>query len=717
MKQLIQIYWRDLKAIIHNYAALVVVVTLCILPSLYAWFNIKASWDPYGKEATSGIKVAVVNQDQGTDFQGKDLNIGNTVVSELKENTQLGWQFVTEEEGLKALREERYYAMITIPEDFSASLVSIVSGDITKGRLIYTVNEKMNAIAPKLTDKGVSSLQSMISKTVVETVSNTIFEVANEIGMNLEEEIPNLTRAYEKLLVIQSKFGAINQAVDQSATGVGKLKTLIKEVNADLPTVDAMLTDCKALAQDAVTFVNTAKTMSDELAPIILEDLSFVQHLSANIADSMEQVQGVIEDNIEAAPEVIAQMQSKVATLQKVVQSLSNLLGRLNHLSSNQPFLNVLDKLNVAGDNLLKIQSFLSTLQERVESGDLSSEEILRQLVDLSRRTAEGLNQAYVALQDRILPMLDGIFTDADTAGNEVIAVLDSASGKLPQVSEALQIADSALDSGEKGVAFVKENLPRTEELIEEIVTKMGTANTEEGLRDLVDLLKADVTARSDFLATPVVIENQTLYPMQNYGTSMTPFYTVLSLWVGILLLCSILTTEAHGEYKSYQVYFGKFLLFATITSVQALIVALGDLYLLGIYCRHPVLFVLGNIATSIMFTAIVYSLVSVFGNVGKVIAIILMVLQVAGSGGTFPIQLTPKFFQNLNPWLPFTYCISVNREAIGGVVQQVLQKDFIIMACYIGIFLIGSILFKKPINRLLSGFVRKFSESGIGEH
>ena len=228
--------------------------------------------------------------------------------------------------------------------------------------------------------------------------------------------------------------------------------------------------------------------------------------------------------------------------------------------------------------------------------------------------------------------------------------------------------------------------------------------------------MKSDVEKRSNFLANPVKTVENKLFPIANYGTGMTPFYTVLSLWVGILLLSSIFTVKAYGNYTSIEIYFGKLLLFMTITIIQALIVSLGDLYILNVSCMNPGLFVLGSVLTSVVFTFIVYSLVSVFGNVGKVIAIILLVLQVAGSGGTFPIQLTPRFFQIINPYLPFTYCISFAREAIGGVVPRILNKDVFAFLIYIAISLVIALIIKKPINKISKGFVESFENSGVGE-
>ena len=244
----------------------------------------------------------------------------------------------------------------------------------------------------------------------------------------------------------------------------------------------------------------------------------------------------------------------------------------------------------------------------------------------------------------------------------------------------------------------------------------MAEANESSEIKELIDLLLNDVQTRADFLKSPVEITENDLFPMGNYGSAMTPFYTVLCLWVGQTLLVSMLSVEVHGAYRISEEYFGKLLLFVTIGIIQAVIAALGDLYILKVYCTNPLAFVLGMIYTGIVFTILVYTLVSVFGNVGKVIAIILLVLQVAGSGGTFPIQLTPKFFQIINPYLPFTYAISMARESIGGIVKKVMYRDCGILAIYILASLIIALVFKKPFNKFMKKFTKKFAESGIGE-
>ncbi|MBP8315987.1 YhgE/Pip domain-containing protein, partial [Clostridium neonatale] len=210
--------------------------------------------------------------------------------------------------------------------------------------------------------------------------------------------------------------------------------------------------------------------------------------------------------------------------------------------------------------------------------------------------------------------------------------------------------------------------------MLNELIDKMEKANNDKGISELLDLLKSDVQARSDFLANPVNLVEKQLFPMGNYGSAMTPFYTILSLWVGELLLVSILAVNPHEinteeadsskkemitKYTVIESYFGKLLLFVSIGIIQALIVSIGDLYILKVYCLNQFLFVLVSILTSITFAFIIYTACSVLGNAGKVVGIVLLVFQIGGSGGTFPIELTPKFFQRIHPFLPFTYTIS----------------------------------------------------------
>ena len=715
MKKIFEIYKKDIRSIFKNYAALIVIIALCIIPSLYAWFNIKASWDPYAPEATSGIKIGVVNIDKGANFNGKYINIGDQVIENLKENKQLGWQFVSADEAKSKVENGEYYASITIPENFSADLTSILSDNITKGEIIYTVNEKINAIAPKLTDKGATALQAQVSKSIVETVSNAIFGAGNEIGIELEEQIPRITSIYNTLLKIQGSFGDINSTVGSAADGAEKIQTLISEIQSDIPKIEDTITNAKNLSSQVEEFLTSSQGAVEKLAPTIKQDILIINEVSKDIAMYTEGVKNAINSGAENAPAMVENLIVKVNGLRATADSVLNVLKTLNKFAGGS-LNSAIDTLTNIINNIDATLVTLNEIKNNVDNGIVIDLSRLDNIITVANDVANITGGIYDNFDSTILPTLKDTLNVAYNVAQGAVDILNQAEAKLPQVEDILNTAYNGAQKGEEGIEFVKETLPKAEEMVNDLVTKMANINNEEDLREIVNILKADVAKRSDFLANPVNIVENKLYPMGNYGTAMTPFYTVLSLWVGLMLLSSMISVEKEGDYTPRQIYFGKLLLFLTISIIQALIVALGDLYILKIYCVNPALFVGGIVFTAITFTFIVYSLVSVFGNVGKVLGIILLVLQVAGSGGTFPIQLTPRFFQLVNPFLPFTYTISFAREAIGGVVKSVLTKDIIICLIYIGASLLLALLLKKPINKLSEGFVENFKKSGLGE-
>ena len=716
MNNILKIYKDDIKKIFTNYAALIVFIALSILPSLYAWFNIKASWDPYGKEATSQIKIGVVNKDKGAELKGEFKNIGNQIIDQLKENDVMGWQFVSEKEAVKAVEEGSYYAMITIPEEFSENILSLITDDIKKGKIIYTVNEKVNAIAPKITVKGATAVQENVNKTVIETVSDIVLSTAKDLGIEVEGQLPKLDNLYDKLVEIQSKFKDLYETTDLAYDGVNKVADLVTNLQNDIPLITDTLNSTKGLATNLIDFISKSQTEINNIAPTIKTDIGLVRDLADEVSSYVDVVINAINTGSENANVLLGNLNTKVSGLRDYLTSIRVLVEKINGHSQNGALSDVLNNLITAENTLNQLYNEIESIKNSLANGNLIDTSKLENAKTVLNDVSNIAGNLYEKFDTEILGNINTILNTANDSAKNALEILQRAQDKLPQVEEILTTVSALCNKGNEGIKYAKDNLPRAEEIVNEVTSKVAKIKDSSDLKDLLKLIANNVEERSNYLISPVELEENSLYPMRNYGTAMTPFYSVLALWVGMTLLVSMFSVEAHGEYNHMEVYFGKLLLFLTIGMTQALIVSLGDLYLLKIYCVNPALFVTGILFTSITFVAIVYSLVSVFGNVGKVTAIILLVLQVAGSGGTFPIQLTPKFFQIINPFLPFTYAISFARESIGGVVQSVLVKDIVIMLIYIVVAILISIFLKKPINNLLSGFTKKFHESGLGE-
>lgn len=716
IKNVWTIYKEDLKRIFTNYAALIVILALCILPSLYAWFNIKASWDPYGQEATSQIKIGVINNDKGTEFNGKLINIGDQVVDQLKENDLMGWQFVDEAEGEKALEEGTFYATITIPDNFSQNIISLVTSDVKKGQMIYRVNEKINAIAPKLTSKGATGVQENINQTIVETVSGILFEAGKGLGLEIQETVlPQLSHVYDQLEELISKFGDMNSLVQTAHNGGIQLKDLIASIQTDLPLIETTITSAKTTITSLESFMDTSKSALSDFMPTLKNDLLLIQTIADELNTYVSQIEEAILSGSDKAPELIENLITKVESTQSLVQSFVKVLESFNKFPAGR-FDELISQLQGVNGELDKAKDFLQQLHDTTVNGGEPNLTVLNNIKTLLSSVSSTASAIYNRFDSAIVPSLNNVIDQAYSTATNVLQVLKEAEAKLPDVASLLNTAYEGADKGIDAIEYINSKLPEAENKVREVTAKLGDINESQSLQEVLTLLQEAVTERQNFMSSPVDLVEETIFPMHNYGTAMTPFYSVLAQWVGMTLLISMLSVHAKGEYRPSEEYFGKFLLFATIALVQGLIIALGDLYLLNIYCVNPGLFIVGILFTSITFTFIVYSLVSVFGNVGKVVSIILLVLQVAGSGGTFPIQLTPKFFQIINPFLPFTYAISFARESIGGIVENVLAKDIIIMCIYsVGAVLI-SLFLKKPINKLLHGFAEKFEESGLGE-
>lgn len=715
MKNIFKIYKNDLKDIFTNKVLLVIIIGLCILPSLYAWFNIKASWDPYGN--TGNISVAVINEDSGAEIMNKKVNMGDELVKELKTNKDLGWKFVDRKKALEGVNSGKYYAYIEIPSNFSENLTSLVSKDIKKGTIIYTVNEKINAIAPKITSKGATTIQNEVNQTVVKTVSEVVLKAFKEAGIEIEKQLPKLSTLENNLVEVQGKFKDIDKIVDTAVDATDKVSDIIKDIQNDMPLIKDTITNSKNLSSDIKSFLNDSKTGLSQLSPILKNDLGLISEISSNAKNAVSDLIDAINKGSESAPQLIDNLSTKLSDLASSTNTLTKFLEKLNKLVPGNQLKSVIDSLNSISAKLDTAVSSLQTIKNQVANGEkpplTNLNNLLKVIGDVNTITSSILNNFDSKIQDPISNIIEDSFKVADN----IIAVLDSAEKKLPAVEDILNTTLSFSGSAEKGASFIKEKLPYAKSVVDTLVDSMKKINNSNEVNELISLLKSDVLKRSDFLKQPVDLVENRLYPIKNYGSAMAPFYTVLSLWVGILLLMSLLSTNVHGDYKPNEVYFGRGLTFLTLTIIQALIVSLGDIYFLKVQAVNIPLFILISVFTSIVFTAIVYSLVSIFGNVGKAIGVVLLVIQVAGSGGTFPIQVTPQFFQNVYPLLPFTYAISAMREAVGGIYMPNLTKDISTLAIFIVVFVIFTVFFKKPINKVTEKIQDRFNESDLTGH
>ncbi|ARK25390.1 hypothetical protein SporoP37_12470 [Sporosarcina sp. P37] len=1007
---------RDIRNITKNKAALIVIAAIAFLPSLYAWMNILASWDPYAN--TQGVSVAVVSEDEGAVIEDKEFNVGDEVIVSLTKNDDLGWKFVTKDEAITGVKHGDYYAAIIIPKNFSENLSSVVTDDIKQPTLDYYINEKINAISPKVASKGASSIVENIDKTFVEEANKAVIKVFNNLGVELEgnranieklrdiiyqleEDIPDIysklqlvdkglnfadssvdrvdvvlddvdavhanakklnarliaklqenekavdntlrmitsnlesaQTAFRKVPNLTSELSGKGEDVDRLVNSLrdkqGKLEDTnarlddiyeylkkqdqqlkdsanIKELQASLSDSTADLTRLKQNLQTLISDLQSGKnpaadliTQTQALSDKLAEDMDRMKdsyenvlspqteklmkqlkELSANItglldratevnAHALQAVQKLIDkresidlsgfqEQLDGMSSAIESQLGKVDTVISVLEAAGKLTGSDRIAGLEQKFVDlktqlqktqqVISQLQAAIDkgekpslallNQLKgqleaaeqritdarkqfdassqqaineaikqLQTFDQGLRDRFNELQASKTEIDEKLAALletaenPKRTIEALQtmvgridnglsaigsitggltdlqnfinsdrlsseieriktvqdslstanesvgglisrinetkangKKHLAEVDRVSGELDrsvgeaidfvnsdltrkykSAMRDATNALYDVSDVLDEVNGRIPRLRTALEKAEAGIAVGKEDLAKAEKYFPEARDMIETMAEKIRALEKDGDLDKLLDVLATDPTGISKFFADPVVLDEHQLYPIPNYGSAMSPFYTTLSLWVGALLMVSTLKVDIREKtrFKSYQTYMGRLIIFAGIGTIQSLIVTLGELFIMNVYVVNKLPFVLFGMLISIVFVTIVYTLVSVFGNTGKVIAIILMVMQLGASGGTFPIQMAPDFFQRISAFMPFTHAITLLREAIGGIIWAVAVRQIIYLLIYFAIAIAAGVGLKKFFNKSSDKFIEKAKESNL---
>lgn len=717
MENILKIFTRDIKSIIKNWVALIIIVGLMILPSLYAWFNIRASWDPYGN--TGGIKVAIVNNDKGGNLQDKFINVGDELIAKLKENTNLGWEFVSEEEGNNGVHKGKYYATIIIPEEFTSETLSIINNNIKRPTLIYRVNEKSNAIAPKITDKGITTIKSQVDSNIIETVDGLIFMVFNEMGVSIEGSKDKILKLINGVIDLNNKVPEIENIINEINNGSSSAENLITKAKDNLPLLQDTLNSSDNLLVDTKNALEKSKGALGDVAPVIKSDLQVINRELGNLEGLINTVINInidknsILNGLDNISIKLGDINSRVNGIIKSLEPLSKFNNNLKEI------INELNAVSTKLNSAIDIISKISDIVNNASPVDKSKLQEIKALIEANRNIIANILNNYDSLY---IPAINKAIDELTNISNNSITLVNEAKSAIPDIENLLNNLDNALKLGKGDIEKLNNEMPKIKASLSNISSKLSSINKDEAIDKLLSLLKNDWEAVSSFLGSPVEIKEEVLFPIPNYGSAMSPFYSTLALWVGALILVSLLTTEPHGfkeeiAFKPYEKYFGKFLTFGFIGICQTLILTLGDIFLLKCYVLNKGLFIGVSLLSSIIFILIVYTLVSIFGNVGKAIAVILLVIQVAGAGGTFPVEVMPSFFKKVNPLLPFTYAISAMREAVAGIVKSNLTRDIIMLLSYGVIFVLIGLFLKGPINKASRRFVEKLNESGLIGH
>ncbi|KAJ79021.1 YhgE/Pip domain-containing protein [Enterococcus faecalis] len=834
-----ELFILDWKRIFKNPVATFLIVALMIIPSLYAWFNIKALWDPYSN--TGELPIAVYSDDQTATFQDKSVNIGDEVLKNLKKNKQLGWRFVDSKKELdKGVQSGKYFAGIYLPKDFSKDLLSFTSGDINKPKIEYSINEKINAIAPKITSKGASSIQSQISEEFIKTASSTLIKTFNDIGYDIDKNMVSIQKVKSMILDTDANIGTIDTYAKQVTDLHGKMPELkeklakandamkylpevdalgekIVELNGKMPSIKEQASVIltlqekipeiqnagRQIAMIDEDFVSVEQTMSEgiqeakqgleiiqqvqtalpdirklgdqanDLGNVTLDGANKLEKALPDITRSVGTILkaiGTISAGVNTALEDLKNHRLPVEEREAIKQQLSESLGKqheniqqLIQLFTQMQEATGSEALQQTIDNLSKADIVILNVKSAVDGIDVNAvtDKRLEEIQNEAQQIASFVSEKNInpnAIENTVKTILDkliatiqnaqgqlnkaqqidfeGLLSSTSQTVTNAISLLEKYQAEMPAIKQEIHDANTMLngnmetivnginrgadlykndlpviqDKVSKAAAFMQNDYPgirkdltntlkTVNEKMPDVEAALDKANEliindwpniktglhkaanairkgekEVDLGEILKLLKLDANKESDFFTQPVEVKEHAVYPIANNGSASTPFYTALCLWVGAVLFSSVATTDVYLEgkdkkrFSKREQFSARMFTFIVMGIGQALIVTLGNYFALGVDVRNPAYSVWFAVLIAITFMIMVYVLVALFGNVGKGIAIIILVLSISGGGGNYPIQVSGKFFQMINPFLPFTHAVNLLRESAGGI-------------------------------------------------
>lgn len=718
MKMIWGIFKRDMCHATRNVIAVIVSMGLVMVPALYAWFNIAASWNPYGN--TKALKVAVANNDKGykSDLIPVRVNVGETIISTLHANDQLDWQFVKSDKAIDGVKSGEYYAAIVIPKGFSADMMTLFSPDIKHAQLKYYLNEKINPIAPHITDQGATTVVNTIDKTFAKTIA--------QVGLDLASSILHYSQSPQMAEYMRNLNGNLTTMADTlsgASQQVTSYSQLLGSANDIVDSTGKLLASATKAGKQAQNALKQGKSGATSFTSAGANVTSSVNTALDQVSGAFDQVAAKVNKAFDAIGKDSDTAASQLTTLSEQVSSSESLydtyITSLNHMhesveqlpdsdSAKQALLEAIDReitlLEAAKGDSQKLAQQLKDASTQVTQDTAAAERSRKEILNRITSAKQSISNVRDDYATNVKPKIDALASTVSTLISQTDSMITQLSGTADDLDDVTGDVGTNVTSIRSTLGAIAKKLDSSAATVKELITKLETGG--------------------------------------NAGSAMAPFYTILSIWVGAIILCAMLKVTISDREKAHVLglgdtlprvagpsgpgnasrwglrldheYFGRYAIFALLALLQGTLVCLGDMYFLGVQANHALQFLAVGWLAALVFSNIVYTLTVSFGDIGKAVAVVLLVMQVAGSGGTFPIETLPKFFQMLYPFLPFPHAIDAMHAAMAGS----YGNEYLLDMVYLALFLIPSLLLglvlRKPVIRLNNWVSRNLESTKV---
>ena len=727
MKVIWQLFVNDMKRIFGNLVTGLIILGLVLLPSIFSWYNVLACWDVFHN--TGNLKVAVVNNDEGyqSDLVPLKVNMGEQVSTSLLANNQMDWILTDEDDAMDGAKSGKYYAAVVIPESFSKDMMTFYSDESSHADLIYYSNDKKNVVAPKLTDQGASKASDMVNQVFTKTIT--------EVGLNVASSLLK----YSDNANLDSRLGDLADHVNSMGAQMSDASKTLKTYASVLDASQSLVTGSAQLlgqagdsasqvmdsanqAKDSVSSMSDAlKASNDVLGQAISNSASGYDGLSSSIDAafaSSGDLAGSSATNLRSQADSV---KSKADQFESLASQIDDLAAQQTDPDLQKTLEGLAKQMHVSADSQEALAKGLADVASGIESGNAdaqSKHQEVSGLIDEAKQSVGELSDDYNStiksqldtLMGQISSMSSSLSSSAstlDSVGDDLQNGADSLSGRIATAKQKLLDTASDLDS--------------SAEKFTSLSAAMYEALSSGDIEQLKTVLYSDPDALASALAAPVQLERHAVFPAENFGSQMAPLYTTLGLWVGSLLLAVAIKVNVSrkaqlelGYPKLHQLFLGRFGVFAFVSLCQTTILALGNMLFLQVQVEEPLLYLICFWLAGLVFTFIIYTLVVSFANLGKAIAVFLLIIQVTSGGGSYPLQTLPDFFQWLSPFLPATHVISAMRAAMMGVYCNDFWIEIGQLLLFVVPFLLLGLVFRKPLMKFLNWYVEKVEESKL---
>ena len=715
---IVEIMKNDFYSSFKNPIVILLLLGVILLPSLYGLVNIYACWNPY--ENTDNVQFAIANEDEGATYQGDNIAVGDKLVDSLKDNTDFKWEFVSSNELRNGVHDGKYYAGIIIPKNFSESVVSITTSEPHSAELEYIVNEKTNPVAAKLTDAAAKAVYNKLNAEIVSFIDVAAIGKLGELQEGLSTGADKMENGADQL----------SAGADKVASGADQLTAGADKVSAGSNKLASGAGAVSSGANSLAIGSNKLSSGADKVAKgagQVADGTQQIADKSNDIYETFLKIKKIIDDGGNAS-KVIDDFKDIDSDTSKLAQELQELDTQSNDVSKGALNLyddsynlsteagqvaanayTVANRTHDVSNRMNNVSTHMSELREALESRNYSN------IHDLLEKINNELNQT----NQKLNTLNDGAHQVAGGSGSVASGASELASGSQQLADGSSQLASGAyeLSDGVHVLANGTIKLANGAELLGySSASALRNASNEIGFaaEQLSAVTDLDQDQVGDYFFSPVILRRHEEFPTNNYGSQVSPFYLVLSMWVGALISCVMLRTNKEDtKYKPHEVYLGKLLLFNIMAILQTTVTLIGC-YILGIDISNHLMFMFSCYFVAVIFMALMYSLISVFGEVGKGIAILLLVFQISGSGGIYPVEIMNTIFGILYPYLPMTHGINIVREAQLGLLWNNYLPSFAYLLILGVVTVILALLLKQRWGKRTKYFEDKLGETDL---